>query len=210
MEIPTVEILCITLNACSWQLSSWIVHTDLRSPLGDLLGLRPSHSFSSEKNKVSKQIPHFSNVKKAFSPKVLELRQLRYHVKTTQWQLSVIRIDTRRSAMVTFTINNMKIAYPPSSDDENSRWVQGVWTYDFQKGVHRNGHFLQREMDKGGPQWSLSLVKNFLSKAVYRLVKVCFFLSGCCMAQRRSLSGRSPFCQRKLSDSRKFNGNFVP
>ena len=34
-----------------------------------------------------------------------------------------------------------------------------------------------------------------------------FFLSGCCMAQRRSLSGRSPFCQRKLSDSRKFNGN---
>ena len=26
------------------------------------------------------------------------------------------------------------------------------------------------------------------------------------MAQRRSLSGRSPFCQRKLSDSRKFNG----
>ena len=22
-----------------------------------------------------------------------------------------------------------------------------------------------------------------------------FFLSGCCMAQRRSLSGRSPFCQ---------------
>ena len=37
-----------------------------------------------------------------------------------------------------------------------------------------------------------------------------FFLSGCCMAQRRSLSGRSPFCQRKLSDSRKFNGNFVP
>ena len=44
--------------------------------------------------------------------------------------------------MVTFTINNMKIAYPPSSDDENSRWVQGVWTYDFEKGVHRNGHFL--------------------------------------------------------------------
>ena len=37
-----------------------------------------------------------------------------------------------------------------------------------------------------------------------------FFLSGCCMAQRRSLSGRSPFCQRKLSDSRKINGNFVP
>ena len=37
-----------------------------------------------------------------------------------------------------------------------------------------------------------------------------FFFSGCCMAQRRSLSGRSPFCQRKLSDSRKFNGNFVP
>ena len=26
------------------------------------------------------------------------------------------------------------------------------------------------------------------------------FLSGCCMAQRRSLSGRSPFCQRKLSE----------
>ena len=27
-----------------------------------------------------------------------------------------------------------------------------------------------------------------------------FFLSECCMAQRRSLSGRSPFCQRKLSE----------
>ena len=27
------------------------------------------------------------------------------------------------------------------------------------------------------------------------------------MAQRRSLSGRSPFCQRKLLDSRKINGN---
>ena len=25
----------------------------------------------------------------------------------------------------------------------------------------------------------------------------CLFLSGCCMAQRRSLSGRSPFCQLK-------------
>ena len=36
------------------------------------------------------------------------------------------------------------------------------------------------------------------------------FLSGCCMAQRRSLSGRSPFCQRKQSDSRKFTGNFYP
>ena len=74
--------------------------------------------------------------------------------------------------MVTFTINNMKIAYPPSSDNENSRWVQGVWPYDFEKGVHRNGHFLSREMDKDGPQWSLSLVKNFLSKAVHLLVKV--------------------------------------
>ena len=28
----------------------------------------------------------------------------------------------------------------------------------------------------------------------------CFFLSECCMAQRRSLSGRSPFCQRKQSE----------
>ena len=27
-----------------------------------------------------------------------------------------------------------------------------------------------------------------------------FFLSECCMAQRRSLSGRSPFCQRKQSE----------
>ena len=26
------------------------------------------------------------------------------------------------------------------------------------------------------------------------------FFSGCCMAQRRSLSGRSPFCQQKLSE----------
>ena len=35
----------------------------------------------------------------------------------------------------------------------------------------------------------------------------CFFLSECCMAQRRSLSGRSPFCQRKQSDSRNFTGS---
>ena len=29
------------------------------------------------------------------------------------------------------------------------------------------------------------------------LLETIFFLSGCCMAQRGSLSGRSPFCQRK-------------
>jgi len=32
----------------------------------------------------SKQVPHFSNVKKAFFPKVPELGQLRYHVKTAR------------------------------------------------------------------------------------------------------------------------------
>ena len=42
------------------------------------------------------------------------------------------------------------------------------------------------------------------------LATIRLFLSGCCMAQRRSLSGRSPFCQRKQSDSRKFTGNFYP
>ena len=31
-------------------------------------------------------------------------------------------------------------------------------------------------------------------------VSTAVFLSECCMAQRRSLSGRSPFCQRKLSE----------
>ena len=31
---------------------------------------------------------------------------------------------------------------------------------------------------------------------VERKASAAFFLSGCCMAQRRSLSGRSPFCQR--------------
>ena len=31
------------------------------------------------------------------------------------------------------------------------------------------------------------------------LVVRFFFLAGCCMAQRRSLSGRSPFCQPKRS-----------
>ena len=49
-----------------------------------------------------------------------------------------------------------------------------------------------------GPLWYCASCKE----DAYR-----FFLSGCCMAQRRSLSGQSPFCQRKLSDSRKFNGN---
>ena len=43
---------------------------------------------------------------------------------------------------------------------------------------------------------------------VYQGTARSFFLSGCCMAQRRSLSGRSPFCQRKLSDSRKFKWKF--
>ena len=52
-----------------------------------------------------------------------------------------------------------------------------------------------------------TLVSQYLCR---RLSSHDFFLSGCCMAQRRSLSGRSPFCQRKLSDSRKFNENFVP
>ena len=37
-----------------------------------------------------------------------------------------------------------------------------------------------------------------------------FFLSECCMAQRRSLSGRSPFCQRKLSEESQFTGNLFP
>ena len=34
--------------------------------------------------------------------------------------------------------------------------------------------------------------------AMFPATSIPFFLSGCCMAQRRSLSGRSPFCQRKL------------
>ena len=34
-----------------------------------------------------------------------------------------------------------------------------------------------------------------------------FFFPECCMAQRRSLSGRSPFCQRKQSKCRNFTGS---
>ena len=48
---------------------------------------------------VSKQVPHFSNVKKAFSPKVLELGQLRYHVKTTHERcgpFSLVVLSQRR------------------------------------------------------------------------------------------------------------------
>ena len=36
-----------------------------------------------------------------------------------------------------------------------------------------------------------------------------FFLSGCCMAQRRWLSGRSPFCQRKLSEESQIQWKYV-
>ena len=63
-----------------------------------------SHSFSSEKDKVSKQVPHFSNVKKAFSPKVLELKQLRYHVKTTHERcgpFSLVVLSQRRGRVTT-------------------------------------------------------------------------------------------------------------
>ena len=37
--------------------------------------------------------------------------------------------------------------------------------------------------------------------------QLVFFLSECCMAQRRSLCGRSPFCQRKQSKCRNFTGS---
>ena len=39
------------------------------------------------------------------------------------------------------------------------------------------------------------LEKNFIQRRIS-----FFFLSGCCIAQRRSLSARSPFCQLKLSE----------
>ena len=63
-----------------------------------------------------------------------------------------------------------------------------------------------------------TLKSSFLNRRLQRFVfqrKVpafrkmfnVFFLSECCMAQRRSLSGRSPFCQRKQSDGRKFTGS---
>ena len=62
--------------------------------------------FQFKENKVSKQVPHFSNVKKAFSPKVLELRQLRYHVKTTHERcgpFSLVVLSQRRGRVTTFT-----------------------------------------------------------------------------------------------------------
>ena len=58
------------------------------------------------------------------------------------------------------------------------------------------------------PQGGLQMPQLMMSAAQeQKKRRFTLFLSGCCMAQRRSLSGRSPFCQRKLSDSRKFNGN---
>ena len=50
---------------------------------------------------VSKQVPHFSNVKKAFSPKVLELGQLRYHVKTTHERCGSLVVLSQRRGRVT-------------------------------------------------------------------------------------------------------------
>ena len=50
-------------------MSSWIAPYRPSGPTRRSAGASTtSHSFSSEKNKVSKQVPHFSNVKKAFSP----------------------------------------------------------------------------------------------------------------------------------------------
>ena len=54
IEIPTVEILCITPNACSRQLSSWIVsHRPPRPTWWSAGASTTSHSLSSEKTKVS-------------------------------------------------------------------------------------------------------------------------------------------------------------
>ena len=47
--------------------------------------------------------------------------------------------------------------------------------------------------------WHAFLRELQLPDAFVRRIEV-FFLSECCMAQRRSLSGRSPFCQRKLNE----------
>ena len=47
-----------------------------------------------------------------------------------------------------------------------------------------------------GPQNSLKY--SSAQHANKSSIQATIFLSGCCMAQRRSLSGRSPFCQRKL------------
>ena len=54
-----------------------------------------------------KQVPHFSNVKKAFPPKVLELRQLRYHVKTTHERrrpFSLVVLSQRRGQVTTSSV----------------------------------------------------------------------------------------------------------
>ena len=77
-DCPTLEHEAFLCQSFDFLLFSWLLkHT----------------------KQVSKQVPHFSDVKKAFSPKVLELRQLRYHVKTTHERcgpFSLVVLSQRR------------------------------------------------------------------------------------------------------------------
>ena len=45
--------------------------------------------------------------------------------------------------------------------------------------------------------WPFARLSLSIDGLIFQMEKAAttFFLSGCCMAQRRSLSGRSPFCQ---------------
>jgi len=74
-------------------------------------------------------------------------------------------------------------------------WRQVFWEYLEDLGA------VHGEFPASIWQWSKVrdlLVRNATTFSIQQcLFGASFFLSGCCMAQRRSLSGRSPFCQRK-------------
>ena len=75
---------------------------------------------------------------------------------------------------------------------------EGILCDVFRKSAQLHGKVLQ---DKGLRSPSCCLAAGGLRKSTaarrfrQKLLQRPFFLSGCCMAQRRSLSGRSPFCQ---------------
>ena len=106
LEIPSIEIFSIPTMPVPGSCPLGLSHTGLRGLLGDLLGLRPRLILSVQRKTKSQNKSHFSNVKKAFSPKVLELRQLRYHVKTTHERcgpFSLVVLSQRRGQVTTLS-----------------------------------------------------------------------------------------------------------
>ena len=73
-------------------------------------------------------------------------------------------------------------------------WVRIAFDVRFVASIFRGEPFVKSKLQLGQTS---QLVEGPGQSA---LQSAYFFLSGCCMAQRRSLSGRSPFCQLKLSE----------